>query len=135
MVNRLDINSLLRATKDKFRTSILAKLNEFVSYQNKQVLTDGAVVIWDLKVGYNAEVTLNGNRSLVVSGLTNGDYGTLVITQGVGGSKTLTLPSNSKVSNAGSGALTLSTVAGSIDMCTFYYDGTTLFWNLATDFT
>ncbi len=135
MVNKLDISSLLRATKDVFRRSVLDKLNELVNYQYSQVLTDGASVVWDMKKGYNATVTLGGNRTLVVAGLTNGDYGTITIVQDNAGNRTLTLPSNSKVSGGGAGSITLSTAGGSIDMCTFYYDGTTLYWNLATNFT
>ena len=134
MVNKLDIQALFRATKDVFRGSVLNKLNELVNYQYPQILEDGATITWDMKKGYNADITLGDNRTLVVSGLTKGDYGTIVIRQDNVGSRTLTLPSNSKVSGGGGGAISLSSAANAIDMATLYYDGTTIWWNLATNF-
>jgi hypothetical protein len=114
---------------------ILSYLRKLTQYQNPVTLTDGATVTWYINKSYNAQVTLAGSRTLVIAGLTQGDYGTLKIIQGGAGSYALTLPNPSKVSGAGAGALTLSTAVGSIDIATFYYDGTTLFWNLSTDFT
>jgi len=80
-------------------------------------------------------VTLTGNATLSVTGLQAGCYGTLKVIQGGSGSYTLTLPSSSKVSGGGAGAITLSTTAGSIDIIGFYYDGTNLLWNAQLDFT
>ena len=108
---------------------ILVWLNRLYQYQQPQILTDNSIINWSVQNGYNAQVTLVGSRTLAVNTLTAGDYGTLKVIQGGSGSYTLTLPSNSKVSNGGAGAVTLSTAVGSIDILTFYYDGTTLFWN------
>lgn len=113
------------------------QLRELMTYQQPIQLTDGATIYWDVSAGYNAQVTLSGSRTLSVNQLVTGDYGTIKVIQGGSGSYTLTLPTSpvSKVSGAGAGAVTLSTAVGAIDILGFYYDGTTLFWNIQTDFT
>ena len=69
-------------------------------------------VLWDYSLGYNAEITLDGSKTLAEpTGAVDGDYGTLVITQNGVGSHTLTLPASFKVVNGGAGAITLSTAA------------------------
>jgi hypothetical protein len=97
-------------------------------------LTDGATITWDLSVGGNASVTLAGNRTLSVTNATAGTYGTLVVTQDGTGSRTLTLPASSKVISGGTGAISLSTTANAIDILTFYYNGTTFFWNYGKNY-
>lgn len=94
-------------------------------------LSDGATVTWTLGgIINNASVTLGGNRTLSLSGLSNGMGGTLIVNQDGTGSRTLTLPSEctNKVINGGAGAVTLSTAAGSVDILTFTYDGTNCYW-------
>jgi len=100
-----------------------------------QTLTDGAIITWTASLGLNAKVTLAGNRTLAVSGVPAGSYGTLVVSQDATGSRTLILPAGSKVINAASpGAIVLSTGANKIDILTFYYDGTTYFWNIGLNY-
>ena len=112
------------------------KINALIGYQKPITLVDSSEgVRWNLRNGYNAKVTLAGNRTLVLQELTPGDYGTLEIIQDIVGSRTLTLPSNSKVANGGGGILTLATTANAIDIATFYYNGTNIFWNLTNNFT
>ena len=135
MINKIPKNPRLgtvqvgKLTADKF--------NELMAYQAPITLQDDVIVKWNMRKGYNARVTLDGNRTLQLDQLTPGDYGTIEIIQGGAGGYTLTLPTQytNKVANAGAGALTLSTVAGSIDIATFYYDGVSLYWTLSTDFT
>jgi hypothetical protein len=100
-----------------------------------QTLTDGATITWTATSGLNAKVTLAGNRTLAISGAPTGSYGTLVVTQDATGSRTLTLPASSKVIGAASaGVVTLSTTANKVDILTFYYDGTTYFWNVGLNY-
>lgn len=97
------------------------------------ILTDGATVTWDMTLGSNAKVTIGGNRTLAITNAVAGDYGTLVIIQS-GSTRTLALPAGSKVINGNAGILPLSTISGYIDIATFYYDGTTYFWNLGKNY-
>jgi len=99
-----------------------------------QTLTDGATITWTFGSGYNAMVTLGGNRTLAISGATAGDYGTLIVTQDGTGSRTLTLPAGSKVIGGGAGAITLTTTAGAVDIISFVYNGTSYLWNYGKNY-
>lgn len=136
MINRIPKNPRLGTTQVQKLTA--DKFNELIDYQKPITLLDEAIVKWNMRKGYNAEVTLNGNRTLQIDQLTPGDYGTIVIKQDPStGSRTLTLPTQypNKVGNTGNGILALSTVKNSTDIATFYFNGTTLYWTLTTDFT
>jgi hypothetical protein len=101
-------------------------------------LTDGATITWTMstgKVNQNAMVTLGGNRTLVFSGHTNGMSGTLIVKQDAIGNRMLILPSGSKVLNSGAGVITLSVVANAIDILTWVYDGTNIFWTFGKNYT
>jgi hypothetical protein len=101
-------------------------------------LTDGATITWTVAGLINsAVVTLGGNRTLAFSGLTAGMTGTLVVKQDGSGSRTLTLPSGTtnKVINAGAGAVVLTTAASAIDVLTFTYDGTNVYWTYGNNYT
>lgn len=111
------------------------RITAVVSSKKPITLVDAATVSWNVREGYNASVTLTASRTLSITGLITGDYGTIKIIQGGTGSYTLTLPASSKVANGGAGVITLSTAVASIDIATFYYDGTNLFWNVTTNFT
>lgn len=91
-----------------------------------QTLTDGATISWAVADGYNAVVTLGGNRTLSITDAVSGDSGTLVVKQDAEGSRTLTLPSGSLEIN---GSITLSTSANSIDILGWLYDGSNYYWN------
>ena len=108
------------------------KINELINYQTTIVLVDNTIVNWDIRAGYNASITLKGNRTLNITNLTPGDYGTLKIIQDVVGSRTLALSSNSIVmGTGGTNVLGLTTTASVFDIASFYYDGVTINWNLA----
>jgi hypothetical protein len=94
-------------------------------------LTDGATITWTAVAGQHqsAKVTLAGNRTLAISGPAAGMYFTLFVTQDATGSRTLALPSGSKVISGGGGAITLTTTASATDILTAYYDGTNYWWN------
>lgn len=86
-----------------------------------QTLTDGASITWNVTNGGNAQVTLAGTgRTLNISNPVAGETYTIEITQGSGGSKTITTwPTNT----TWSGSNTLSTTAGDVDVVVFYYNG------------
>jgi hypothetical protein len=96
-------------------------------------LTAGANITWTPMSGLNASVTLNANSTLVFGATPPvGSTGTLVVRQPAsGGPFTLALPSatTNRVLGSSSG-LNLSTTANANDVITFYYDGTTCYWNV-----
>lgn len=98
-------------------------------------LVDGATVTWDYSLGYNAKVTLGGNRTLAITNAKDGDYGTLIITQGTGGGHELALPAGSKVVNDGAGLITLSAVEGDEDIITWVKEGSIFRFNLGPNYT
>jgi hypothetical protein len=97
-------------------------------------LTDGATVTWPAS-SPNAEVTLGGNRTLLITGATNGWSGTLIAKQDATGGRSLTLPSHSYVNSAGAGAITLTATANAQDELTVSYDGTNFYWDYAKNYT
>jgi hypothetical protein len=90
-----------------------------------QTLTDGATISWDMAAGFNAKVTLGGNRTLGTP--TNPKVGmtyVLGVIQDATGSRVPTLPSCFKFGAAG--APTFSTGAGKRDFLFLYcYDAST----------
>jgi plastocyanin len=96
-------------------------------------LTAGATITWTPMSGLNASVTLNANSQLAFGATPPaGSTGTLVVTQPASGSTfNLLLPSGvtNKVLGSSSG-LNLSTTNNATDVVTFYYDGTTCYWNV-----
>lgn len=101
-------------------------------------LTDGATITWTFAGGEsrNATVTLGGNRTLALSGCTSGASGTLRVVQDNVGSRTLALPSGSKVIDGGAGAVTLTTTGNAVDILSFLYlDSTHIYWTVGLNFT
>ena len=94
-------------------------------------LADGATVTITCdssKISQDSVVTLGGNRTLAMSGIQPGMRGFLIVKQDGTGSRTLALPAGSKVTGGGSGAVTLTSAASSIDILEWVYDGTNYFW-------
>jgi hypothetical protein len=82
-----------------------------------QTLTDGATINWDMSAGFNAKVTLGGNRTLATP--TNpfvGQTYTLAVIQDGTGSRTMTWPSGFDWGTTG--APTLTTTASKVDLIT-----------------
>lgn len=113
---------------------IITRLKVVFGWKTFQTLTDGATVTWDMSLGFNAKVTLGGNRTLAFSNIADGDYGTLIIIQDGTGSRTLALPASSKVVNGGAGAITLTAAAGSVDIISFVREGSTTYWNYGKNY-
>ncbi|NDE11792.1 MAG: hypothetical protein EBZ95_14725, partial [Chitinophagia bacterium] len=98
-----------------------------------QTLTSGTSISWNPTLGLNANLVLGENGTLSFSSLPPaGAYGTLVVTQGGAGSKTLNLPStaNKVLGSTSTTTIALSTAVGAKDILNFYYDGTNCFWNI-----
>jgi hypothetical protein len=103
-------------------------------------LTDASTVTWNLGNAYmNASWTFtvhSGSRTLdITNPVAGGTYILRLVQDGTGG-EGLTLGTGCtwKVSNGGSGAVTLSTSANAIDILSFYYDGTNCYANLNKNF-
>ncbi|HLO37978.1 MAG TPA: hypothetical protein VK173_05805, partial [Lacibacter sp.] len=99
-----------------------------------QALTDGATITCDMANGAIATVTLGGNRTLAFSNLQSGQHVEIWFTQDGTGGRTITLPAGTKVIGGGAGAVTLTTAAGSLDILTFSYVGTTLTCNYGKNY-
>lgn len=105
-----------------------------IGVKTPQTLIDGATITWNVASGYNAKVTLGGNRALSITNVTAGTYGKITVIQDATGGRALTLPSGSVVVDGGIGSITLSPGAGAIDILTFFYDGTNFEWNYAKNY-
>jgi hypothetical protein len=80
-----------------------------------QTLTDAATIAWDMSAGYNAKVTLGGNRTAgAPTNPVEGRTYSLLLTQDGTGSRTWTPAASMKFGAAGNP--TLSTGAGKKDM-------------------
>lgn len=97
-----------------------------------QTLTDGATITWNVTNGGNSKVTLAGTgRTLSISNPVAGYTYTIEITQGSGGSKTIT---TWPTGTTWSGSNTLSTTAGDVDVVVLYYNGSGYRAQLSTDY-
>lgn len=97
-----------------------------------QTLADGATITWNVASGGNAKVTLAGTgRTLSIPAPVAGYTYTIEITQGSGGSKTIT---TWPTGTTWSGSNTLSTTAGDVDVVVFYYSGTGYRAVMTTDY-
>jgi len=114
----------------KGRGSFDSTLNAPAYTSTFQTLTFGTTTTWDQTKGATATITLTGNSTLAITNAVAGMYGLIKVQQDATGSRTLTLPSGSKVINGGGGVVTLSTIANSIDILSYFYDGTNYFWTV-----
>ena len=97
---------------------------------------------WDVSgTSTNYEVTLNGAGTLNLTNVRNGDYGTIIVEQDVVGSRTLAFGTvnggavTHKVVNGGGGSPTLTSTPNAIDLLSFTYNGTTMYWSVGNDYT
>jgi hypothetical protein len=92
-------------------------------------------VSWDYSLGYNAQITMSLDRTLLEpTNVSDGDYGTLVITQDATGGRVLTLPASFKVVNGGGGAITLSTAANAVDSISWVKKGSDFLVSIGLNF-
>ena len=110
--------------------------NQWVRYELDrktafQTLVDAATIAWTYSYGYNAKVTLGGNRALSIIGATTGDYGTLIVTQGPAGGYRINFGASDKFASA---TYSFSTTGTQSDIFTWVYDGTNYYWNFNKTF-
>jgi hypothetical protein len=84
---------------------------------------------WNINSGSNARVNLNtANANLIITNTSPGGYGTIIAAQDATGNRNITFPTNSKTMNGNSISNFLSTSPNTIDVLSFYYDGTYFYW-------
>ena len=105
---------------------------------------NASTVTWDVSgTSANYEVTLTANTTLNITNVRNGDYGTIILKQDAVGSRTLTFGTINgvsgvglhKVSNGGGGNVFLTSNANAVDLLTFAYNSTNLYWTIGNDYT
>ncbi len=120
-----------------YTTKAIKKSNLIASVQPKSFisLVGSTLVSWDYSLGYNAQITMSLDRTLAEpTNVSDGDYGTLVITQDSTGGWVLTLPASFKVVNGGGGAITLSTAPNSVDSISWVKKGSDFLVTLGLNF-
>lgn len=102
----------------------------------------GTTLVWDVSgVSTNFKATLTGNTTLNLTNVRNGEYGTLIVMQDAVGSRSITFGtvngsgSTHKVVNGGGGTPALTSNANAIDIVTFTYDGSIMYWNVGNYYT
>jgi hypothetical protein len=97
---------------------------------------------WDVSgLSTNYEVTLTANTTLNLTNVRNGDYGTIILTQDGTGGRTITFgtvnggATTHRVVNGGGGTPTLTSNASAIDILTFTYNGSVMYWTVGNDYT
>lgn len=102
----------------------------------------GSTITWDVSgQSTNYEATLTATTTLNLTGVTNGDYGTIIINQDGVGSRTITLgtvnglSTTHRVVNGGGGSIVLTSNASATDILTFTYNGTVMYWTVGNDYT
>ena len=100
---------------------------------NKAFLTlTGATPTWTYSTSYNAFISISANATLTIVGAKNGYYGLLRVQQSTGPTaRSVTLPTGSRTPF---GTYSFTGGTNSVDIYTFYYDGTNYFWNFSKSF-
>ena len=126
-------------TTDQINTGVLSATSVTTPVYASTPITlnySGSTINWNPALGLNTAITLTQNSGLNFSAAPPvGSYGTVVLTQDVTGSRTITLPTIANVTNkilgsTSTSTVALSTAANSKDILNFYYDGTNCYWNL-----
>lgn len=103
-----------------------------------------STLAWDVSgTSANYQATLTANTTLNITNVRNGDYGTIILTQDGVGSRTLTFgtingvsgTNRHKVANGGGGNVFLTSNPNAVDLLTFAYNGTNLYWTIGNDYT
>lgn len=92
--------------------------DQLAAAQAPQTLTDAATINWDMALGFNAKVTLGGNRTLAVANPQQGQTYSLGVTQDGTGTRTMTWPGSFDWGTTG--APTLTTTINKRDRITLF---------------
>ena len=99
-----------------------------ITIDQQTISNASSTITFNPSLGSNAKVTLNGDKTLAMSGWVTGDTGVLLVEQGSGTTYTVTLPGGSVV--IGGSTYTTTTTSGGIDVLGVYYDGTSYYWSI-----
>jgi hypothetical protein len=99
-------------------------------------------IVWNVSgVSTNYEATLTAiTTTLNLTNVRNGDYGTIILKQDGVGSRVISLGTvnggagTHRVANNNLGFLLLTSNANAIDIATFTYNGSVMYWTVANDF-
>jgi len=103
----------------------------------------GSTITWNVSgqsTNYIATLTA-ATTTLNLTGVTNGHYGTIILTQDGTGGRTISLGTingssvTHKVANGGGGSVTLTATPYADDILTFTYNGSKMFWTISNDYT
>lgn len=89
----------------------------------------------------NYQTVLTGNTTLNLSNVRNGDYGTIIVEQDGTGSHTLSFGTvngaggTHRVVNGGGGSPKLTSNPNAIDILSFTYNGSVMYWTVGNDYT
>jgi hypothetical protein len=102
----------------------------------------GSTITWNVSgQSTNYQATLTATTTLNLTNVRNGDYGTIILTQDSVGGRTISLgtingaSATHRVVNGGGGSVVLTSNANAIDILTFTYNGSTMFWTVGNDYT
>ena len=132
----ISLNVLDNQSNDSVDVTISAEADQYSA-----TTVNSGVITWDTAVSTQFEVTLTENATLNLEGLISGQYGTMIVTQDNTGGRTLTLGTvnggagSHKVVNGGGGELVLTVNPNAIDIISFTYNGTNLYWTVGNDYT
>ena len=95
---------------------------------DQQTLSNAtSTITFNPSLGSNAKVTLNGNKTLAMSGWVTGDTGVIVVQQDGTGGRTFNIDLSGNTVYLGNTAYTPTSAANSKDVLGWYYDGTNYF--------
>lgn len=113
-----------------------------VSIDPYEVVPSNTTVNWDVSgTSTNYQTILTGNTTLNLNNVRNGDYGTIILEQDTTGSHTLSfgtvngVSATHRVVNGGGGSPTLTINPNAIDIASFTYNGSALYWTVGNDYT
>lgn len=92
-------------------------------------LTDGATVTYDYSLGFNAQLTIGGNRNISITNMSEGDYATIFITQDATGGRDITFTAGTfLLDGIGTGTtVDLTDTPNALDILTIVKRGSVLY--------
>ena len=138
----------LFVTDNNFQTQKLT-LSGLTNYISGNLKSDpfngelsGSSITWNVGgVSKNYQVILDQNMTVNLINVNNGDEGTLIITQDLSGGYGLVLGTvngqsiTHKVAGNGNGTIVLTAPPGSVDIATFKFNGSVMFWDVDLNYT
>ena len=105
--------------------------------------TTGSTITWNVSgLSTNYEVTLSAaTTTLNLTNVRNGEYGTIIVVQDAVGGRTISLGTvnggaiTHRVANGGGGSIVLTSIANAVDILTFTYNGSAMYWTVGNDYT